>query len=80
MIRRFKKTQIQICGDCKGEGRFWQQIEPARHGSDTGSWGWYNCATCDSSGRVVVTREIVITVEPHVQGLTEESGMIHQQV
>lgn len=68
MLKKFNKTEIQICGDCKGEGKVWKQTEPARHGSSDYEIGHFNtCSTCGGTGRVKVTKDITITIEPHTQ-------------
>jgi len=65
-IKKYNQSAIQICGDCKGEGKVWQQTEPARHGSSDYEVGHFKtCSTCSGSGMVKVTRDITITIEPH---------------
>ncbi len=71
MQKKFFKKEIQICGDCKGEGVIWEQTEPARHGSDYGTGHEVTCTTCAGEGRVKVTRNIIIDIEPHKRNSNE---------
>lgn len=65
MAKIYKQTAVQICGECRGECRVYCEVEPARHGSDTGVGAWERCPLCRGSGMVKVTRDIIITIEPH---------------
>jgi len=63
-IKKYFKTENQVCGECEGEGQRWSELEPARHGS-SGVCEMVVCSTCTGSGMVKVTRDITITIEPH---------------
>jgi len=65
-IKKYFKSETQICGDCKGEGQLWSELEPHRHGS-SGNMEIVTCSTCAGTGRVKVTRDVTITIEPHIQ-------------
>jgi len=65
MARIYKQTAVQICGECRGEGCVYREVEPARHGSDTGVGNMELCPLCRGSGMVKVTRDITITIEAH---------------
>ena len=64
-IKKYNQSAVQICGDCKGDGQRWSELEPARHGS-SGVCEMVVCSTCSGSGMVRVTRDITITIEPHL--------------
>lgn len=71
--KEYHKSEIQICGNCKGEGQVWKQTEPARHGSSDYEIGHFiTCSTCTGSGIVKVTRDITITIEPHILKLKQQ--------
>lgn len=64
MKKDYKRVRIEICGQCFGEGQEWKEDSPPRHGSDHGEGHFEQCGLCGGTGKVKVTKETTVTVEP----------------
>lgn len=65
-VKNYHTTAVQICGECQGEGSKLTAVVVYRHGS-TDDQDRTRCATCDGTGRVKITKDITLTIAPHVQ-------------
>ncbi len=50
--QNFRKTENQVCGQCRGEGIKWTGKE------------WDCCSFCSGTGLVEVIKETVVTIRP----------------
>lgn len=55
----FKFVRVELCGNCHGSGT----VEEGTFRRKS-----YTCPTCEGSGRVVKTREGIVTIEPYREG------------
>ncbi|MDX9907091.1 MAG: hypothetical protein RBS55_10935 [Bacteroidales bacterium] len=54
----YMTTYVDVCRNCTGSGGQGRQFVSGQR-----TWDW--CPICEGSGRVVVTKEIHIKVEPY---------------
>ena len=60
-VRQYNKGGIEICRNCGGSG----EVEKEGVLSVLGGYRFDVCPVCEGSGRVTVTRDVTVTVEPY---------------
>jgi DnaJ-class molecular chaperone len=76
MIKDYKKTEIQVCSECNGEGVQYVIDSPATHKADTEVGHWEICKTCNGERLLKVTADVKVTVEPYyVTGREDQTSI-----
>lgn len=64
MEKKYFSQEVQVCGNCKGEGRCYFPANNPHNGDEEGHENV--CYMCQGSGLVQVNKQTIVTIMPKV--------------
>lgn len=64
MEKRYSSSEVQVCGDCHGDGHIGVYSTTPHTGERELSSAWI-CKLCHGAGMVTVKKETTVTITPH---------------